>query len=69
MQTFCDKDLGKHRILFTQVFINNLSHQVALMISSKLSIQNQLVDYWKKRGTDSMELSIVTMPDTAKFLS
>lgn len=27
IQTFCDKDLGKHRILFTQVVVNNMSHQ------------------------------------------
>lgn len=27
IQTSCDKDLGKHRILFTQVVVNNMSHQ------------------------------------------
>lgn len=27
IQTFCDNDLGKHRILFTQVVVNNMSHQ------------------------------------------
>lgn len=61
IQTSCDKDLGKHRILFTQVVVNNMSHQSWIYDKqpqlSKISTQNQLVDYWEKEEADSLKLS------------